>query len=66
MTGKERQVSTLIRLVMNARQAKLMPPVGPVLGQHWLNLMAFFKDFNTHIQQIKPDVSMPVMVTAYK
>jgi hypothetical protein len=47
MAGKERQVSALIRLVVNAGQAKPATPVSPALGQqHRLNLMAFCKDFN--------------------
>jgi large subunit ribosomal protein L11 len=66
MAGKERQVSALIRLVVNAGQAKPAPPVGPALGQHRLNLMAFCKDFNARTQHIKSDVPMSVMVTAYK
>ncbi len=47
MAGKERQVSALIRLVVNAGQAKVATAVSPALGQqHRLNLMAFCKDFN--------------------
>lgn len=61
-----KQVSAIIRLVVNAGQAKPAPPVGPALGQHRLNLMAFCKDFNARTQSIKSDVPMSVMVTAYK
>lgn len=66
MAGKGKQVSAIIRLVVNAGQAKPAPPVGPALGQHRLNLMAFCKDFNARTQHIKSDVPMSVMVTAYK
>ncbi|CAK9231856.1 unnamed protein product [Sphagnum troendelagicum] len=58
MASKERQVSALIRLVVNAGQAKPAPPMGLVLGQHRLNLMAFCKDFNAHTQQNKSNVSI--------
>jgi large subunit ribosomal protein L11 len=66
MAGKERQVLALIRLVVNAWQAKPTPPVGLAPGQHQLNLMALCKDFDAHSQQIKPDVLKLVMVTTYK
>lgn len=62
----ERQVSALIRLTVLAGQAKPVAPVGPALGQHRLNIMAFCKDFNARTQNIKPDVPMSVIVTAYK
>ncbi|KAJ7536573.1 hypothetical protein O6H91_12G075000 [Diphasiastrum complanatum] len=63
---KEKQIGALIRLVVNAGQAKPAPPVGPALGQHRLNLMAFCKDFNARTQNIKPEVPMSVTVIAYK
>eukprot|EP00250_Pteridium_aquilinum_P034547 c7738_g1_i1 orf=128-577(+) len=62
----ERQVSALIRLTVLAGQAKAAAPVGPALGQHRLNIMAFCKDFNARTQHIKADVPMSVIVTAYK
>ncbi|CAM6105538.1 unnamed protein product [Calypogeia fissa] len=65
MALQGKQVAALIRLVVNAGQAKPAPPVGPALGQHRLNLMAFCKDFNARTQNFKPDVPMSVLVTAY-
>ncbi|GBG83964.1 hypothetical protein CBR_g37836 [Chara braunii] len=62
--GAKRAVTT-IRLIINAGQAKPAPPVGPALGQHGLNLMGFCKEFNARTQQMKPDVPVPVTVTAY-
>lgn len=59
-------IASIIRLVINAGQAKPAPPVGPALGQAGLNLMAFCKDFNARTQHIKPDVPVPVLLTAYK
>ncbi|EFJ14505.1 hypothetical protein SELMODRAFT_148754 [Selaginella moellendorffii] len=55
-----------IRLTVNAGQAKPGPPVGPALGQHRLNIMAFCKDFNARTQHIRADVPMSVLITAYK
>eukprot|EP00245_Coleochaete_scutata_P005949 TRINITY_DN19996_c0_g1_i1.p2 TRINITY_DN19996_c0_g1~~TRINITY_DN19996_c0_g1_i1.p2 ORF type:complete len:155 (+),score=36.32 TRINITY_DN19996_c0_g1_i1:222-686(+) len=61
-----KQISAIIRLVVNAGQAKPAPPVGPALGQHGLNLMGFCKEFNAKTQHLKPDVPVPCRVTAYK
>lgn len=58
-------VSTVIRLLIPAGGAKPGPPVGPALGQHGLNLMAFCKEFNARTQHLKPDVPVPVKLTAY-
>ncbi|CAI5527445.1 unnamed protein product [Closterium sp. Naga37s-1] len=63
--ASQKTVTTVIRLVINAGQAKPAPPVGPALGQHGLNLMAFCKDFNARTQHIKPDVPVPALITAY-
>lgn len=64
--AQAKPVATIIRLVINAGQAKPAPPVGPALGQHGLNLMAFCKDFNARTQHMRPEVPVPVKLTAYK
>lgn len=64
--SKSKPVSAIIRMVINAGQAKPSPPVGPALGQHGLNLMGFCKEFNARTANIKPDVPVPVTLTAYK
>jgi large subunit ribosomal protein L11 len=61
----QKKVAALIKLIVNAGQAKPAPPVGPALGQHRLNLMAFCKDFNARTAHLKSDVPMSVLVTAY-
>jgi large subunit ribosomal protein L11 len=37
---------TVIRLQLEAGQATPAPPVGPALGQHGVNIMAFVKEYN--------------------
>ncbi|TKW15315.1 hypothetical protein SEVIR_5G229600v4 [Setaria viridis] len=56
-------VLATIRLIVPAGAARPAPPVGPVLGFHRLNLMAFCKDFNARTQKYK---AMQVTLTDYK
>ena len=49
---------------MSAGKANPAPPVGPALGQHGLNIMAFCKEFNSRTAQMG-DLIIPVLITAY-
>jgi ribosomal protein L11 len=51
--SKPKVVTSVIRLVINAGQAKPAPPVGPALGQAGLNIMSFCKDFNARTAEMK-------------
>lgn len=53
-----------IKLQIPAGKATPAPPVGPALGQHGLNIMAFTKDFN---ERTKNDIGLiiPVVITVY-
>ncbi len=53
-----------IKLQIPAGKATPAPPVGPALGQHGVNIMAFTKDFN---ERTKNDIGMiiPVVITVY-
>lgn len=61
-----KKITGYVKLQLPAGKANPSPPVGPALGQHGVNIMAFCKDFNARTQHIKSDVPMSVMVTAYK
>src|SRR5688572_31966558 len=41
-----KKVTGMIKLQIPAGQANPAPPVGPALGQHGVNIMAFCKEFN--------------------
>ena len=41
-----KKVATLLKLQIQAGQATPAPPVGPVLGQHGVNIMDFVKAYN--------------------
>jgi len=54
-----------IKLQIPAAQANPAPPVGPALGQHGVNIMAFCKEFNA---VTKNDVGLiiPVVITVFQ
>jgi large subunit ribosomal protein L11 len=54
-----------IKLQIPAGQANPAPPVGPALGQHGVNIMAFCKEFNA---ATKDQVGMviPVIITVFQ
>jgi len=58
------KVIGLIKLQIPAGKATPAPPVGPALGQHGVNIMAFTKDFN---ERTKKDdgLIIPVVITVY-
>jgi len=41
-----KKVRAIIKLQIDAGKANPAPPVGPALGQHGVNIMAFCKDYN--------------------
>lgn len=59
------KVVGLIKLQIPAGKASPAPPVGPALGQHGVNIMAFTKDFN---ERTKNDagLTIPVVITVYE
>ena len=58
------KVAGYIKLQIPAGKATPAPPVGPALGQHGVNIMAFTKDFN---ERTKNEMGMiiPVVITVY-
>ncbi len=41
-----KKIKTVIKIQLPAGQASPAPPVGPILGQHGVNIMAFCKEYN--------------------
>ena len=58
------KVTGYIKLQIPAGKATPSAPVGPALGQHGVNIMAFTKEFN---ERTKNEVGMiiPVIITVY-
>ena len=53
-----------IKLQIPAGAANPAPPVGPALGQHGVNIMAFCKDFNSKTKGQEGFI-IPVVITVY-
>jgi large subunit ribosomal protein L11 len=58
------KIVAYIKLQIPAGKANPAPPVGPALGQHGVNIMAFTKEFN---ERTKNDMGLiiPVVITVY-
>lgn len=54
-----------IKLQIPAGQANPAPPVGPALGQHGVNIMAFCKEFNARTKD-QAGMIVPVVLTVYQ
>ena len=59
------EVKTIIKLQIPAGKANPAPPVGPVLGQHGLNIQDFCTKFNEATKDKGGDV-IPVEITVYE
>ncbi len=59
-----KKIVGFIKLQLPAGKANPSPPVGPALGQHGVNIMAFCKDFNARTQS-QGDMIIPVLITVY-
>ena len=60
-----KEVQAIVKLQIPAGQANPAPPIGPVLGQHGVNIMEFCKQFNAKTQKQMGEVT-PVILTVYK
>ncbi|MFO7173769.1 MAG: 50S ribosomal protein L11 [Bacillota bacterium] len=60
-----KKVVAVVKLALPAGKATPAPPVGPALGQHGVNIMAFCKEYN---ERTKDQVGMviPVEITIYE
>src|SRR5262245_47146355 len=54
-----------IKLQIPAGQANPAPPVGPALGQHGVNIMAFCKEFNAATKD-KGGMVIPVIISVFQ
>jgi len=59
-----KKVKAIIKLQISAGKANPAPPVGPALGQHGVNIMAFCKEYNARTSAQVGSI-IPVEITVY-
>ncbi|MEM8640801.1 MAG: 50S ribosomal protein L11 [Cyanobacteria bacterium P01_G01_bin.54] len=60
-----KKVVGLVKLALPAGRAAATPPVGPALGQHGVNIMAFCKEYNAKTAD-KAGLIIPVEISIYE
>lgn len=60
-----KKVRAIIKLQLAAGQASPAPPVGPALGQHGVNIMAFVKEYNSRTAS-QGGTIVPVHLTVFE
>ena len=60
-----KKVRAIIKLQLSAGQATPAPPVGPALGQHGVNIMAFVKEYNARTAN-QGGTIVPVHLTVFE
>ena len=60
-----KKVRAMIKLQIEAGKATPAPPVGPALGQHGVNIMAFVKEYNERTSRDMGTV-IPVELTVFE
>jgi large subunit ribosomal protein L11 len=60
-----KKVKAIIKLNIEAGKANPAPPVGPALGQHGVNIMAFCKEYNERTKAMAGQV-IPAEVTVFE
>ncbi|MCL6639136.1 MAG: 50S ribosomal protein L11 [Firmicutes bacterium] len=60
-----KRVAAVVKLQVPAGKATPAPPVGPALGQHGVNIMAFVKEYNERTAA-QAGLIIPVEITVYE
>ncbi|WP_267383782.1 50S ribosomal protein L11 [Cyanobacterium sp. uoEpiScrs1] len=60
-----KKVVAMIKLALPAGKANPAPPVGPALGQHGVNIMAFCKEYNSKTAD-QAGMVIPVEISVYE
>lgn len=60
-----KKLKAIVKLQIMAGKATPAPPVGPALGQHGVNIMAFCKDYNDQTSSQAGSV-VPVEISIYE
>lgn len=60
-----KKVVAMIKLAITAGKANPAPPIGPALGQHGVNIMAFCKEYNAKTAD-QAGMVIPVEISVYE
>ena len=60
-----KKVKAVVKLAIGAGKATPAPPVGPALGQHGINIMAFCKDYNARTAHLAGSI-IPAEITIFQ
>ena len=60
-----KKVKAIVKLQIDAGKATPAPPVGPALGQHGMNIMAFVKEYNERTAA-QTGTIVPVEITVFE
>jgi large subunit ribosomal protein L11 len=60
-----KKVKAVVKLAIPAGKATPAPPVGPALGQHGINIMAFCKDYNARTAHMAGSI-IPAEITIFQ
>ena len=60
-----KKVRAIVKLAINAGKATPAPPVGPALGGHGINIMAFVKEYNERTAD-QAGYVIPAEITVYE
>jgi large subunit ribosomal protein L11 len=60
-----KKVKAIVKLAILAGKATPAPPVGPALGQHGINIMAFCKDYNARTAHLAGSI-IPAEITIFQ
>ena len=60
-----KKVRAIVKLQIDAGKATPAPPVGPALGQHGINIMAFVKEYNEKTASMVGSI-VPVEITVFE
>jgi large subunit ribosomal protein L11 len=60
-----KKVRAIVKLQIEAGKATPAPPVGPALGQHGINIMAFVKEYNEKTANQAGSI-IPAEITVYE
>jgi large subunit ribosomal protein L11 len=59
-----KKVKAIVKLAIQAGKATPAPPVGPALGQHGINIMAFCKEYNARTAHLTGSI-IPAEITVF-